>query len=320
VRATAGFRAWLAESPASLAGGATVVGATQWEQLVQAASGFEGSLGEIKKQLLRELLALERTTMTSAASPAEAAPDPARLVAAMQEVSVRFSTDAMPMGVKKLRIPLPVLERLPARGRAALLLPGADEGYALHIDPRAAGADTAAGQVCLAIRHGMPGEALLVQRARDADRAAPRYLWNRSMLEGWGLYVLDWAARPQRGRWNEVERAELARAGAELRKLEVARLLAALEIHADGLSLTEEAEVFRRRSGCDLAQALDEVRAAQSDPLHGIGYLGYLGLQALEDAMVTRGASPDSFVTSILSHPHLRPADLQRKLGSKAFR
>ena len=324
VRATAGFRAWLEASPASPAGGATTVGARHWEQLVQAASGLEESLAEIKKRLLRELLALERTTMTSTASPVEVAPDEpgddglARARAAMDEIAARLLDDGSDDEGSPIATARVVLDRLPARERAAMLLPDPDGGFALRIDPRGRYGRSEVGRICLAIRHGFPGEAALVERARNAGRAAPMYLWSRSTFEGWGLYVLDWATRPERGEWKSVERDQLERVGAELRKLEVARLLAALEIHAEGLSLAEEAEVFRRRSGRDLEQAVREVRTAQSDPLLGIGYLGYLGLRTLEDELVTRGASLDSFVTPILSHPHLRPADLNRKLRSRA--
>ncbi len=325
-RATLGFRGWLMDSPASLGGTMTIVGGEPWKELVHAASGFQGPLVEIKKRLLRELLAFERE---HGAGDEERPRGQAELESSVLSERVRFASGAAVRLAADARLVdptaavqlVPTFGWQPVCGRDSILLPGASKGLVLLLGPLsgAGGAGrltsavtTKAAQTCLAVRRGFPGEALLHVRGLQAEGTLRRYLWNRSVHEGWGLFVLAWTMRPDRTESPFAGQEDLAREAARMRRLEAARLLAALEVHAEGLSLPEAAEAFRRRSGSDLESAQREVRCAQRDPLLGIGYLGYLELSALAGERERESKRP--VMAPVLSNPHARPLDLRREL------
>jgi hypothetical protein len=97
------------------------------------------------------------------------------------------------------------------------------------------------------------------------------------------------------------------------RGLEAARLVAAIELHAEGLALEEVAQGFERRTGVDRETARAEARAAERDPLHGLAYLGLIELAALEEHLTQLpGGSAKLGLQLALRHPDLRPSDLAR--------
>lgn len=170
----------------------------------------------------------------------------------------------------------------------------------------------------LGVRHGLAGEALFVLRSRASRSATSVLLDDRLLREGFGLFALDWAGRID---WVENPfRAdeELARELQYQLGYEAARLIAALELHAEGLSLEGAASGFQRRTGVDPDTALAEALAAQRDPLHGLGYLGVIELRALEQRLA-RLARPRSALMHSLQlasrHPDLRPSDLASEAG-----
>ena len=109
---------------------------------------------------------------------------------------------------------------------------------------------------------------------------------------------------------------------------ETARLLASLELHAEGVSMTEAVDSFERRTGVDPWTALVEVRLAQHDPLSGIGYLGFHELRAFESSLAevfSEELALSGSLFLVLSSPNLRPVDqrgmiaglLTRRMGGK---
>ena len=68
-------------------------------------------------------------------------------------------------------------------------------------------------------------------------------------------------------------------------RLEAARLLAALEVHAERRSLDEAISAFQRRTGFDRMTADHEVRGILHDPLRGCSYLGYLRFVQLDERL-----------------------------------
>ena len=324
--ATAGFRDWLASTPASLSGTATTLEPERWEQLVHHASGHEGSLAEIKRLLLRELLRYEQLLaqleIDTTVPDEDEAPsgegltarvrDAARL--ALEQAARERLLDAGPIEAEQLSAEL---GWLPACGRSAELLAGPDGALILRIDPRDSSANTEAGQICLAIRHGLPGEGFLSAYAKSGRGVMRSHLWNRATREGWGLFVLGWTVRTS---WEDgpfAGRSDLVHEGARILRVEAARLLAALEIHAEGYDLEEAAEAFRRRSGLDLEAAVHEVRCAQVDPLLGIGFLGYLELRRLEEEILGMGRIS---MMAVVKNPHQRPAEVLQAFREPAAR
>ena len=173
--------------------------------------------------------------------------------------------------------------------------------------------ETEAGHVCLAIRHGPPGEALLVARAWEEPRGLMRtYLWNRATFEGWGLFALAWALDEQRGETPFTGRRDLMRVSARMRCIEAARLLASLEVHAEGYTLEEAAQSFRRRSGLDLERALARGAPGPGGPAarnrHPRVTSELLRLHLEDD-------DPWRVLRLIPKNPHLRPRDAARAAG-----
>jgi hypothetical protein len=178
----------------------------------------------------------------------------------------------------------------------------------------------------LGVRYGQGGEAWMRSQFSRTGKPSTAYLWNRSVLEGFGLWTLDWAPRLESTGNTFSGDANLTADCGWAMKLEIARLLAALELHAEDLSVEEEVVSFQRRTGLDATSALTEVRLAQHDPLHGIGYLGFLELRALESEAATILPGQLALTGTLyfsLSFPNLRPVDvkvavqgaLARKIG-----
>jgi hypothetical protein len=164
------------------------------------------------------------------------------------------------------------------------------------------------------VRYGQGGEAWMRSQFSRQGKPATAYLWNRSVLEGFGLWALDWAPRLESTSNGFVGDVNLMADCGWAMKLEIARLLAALEQHAEELSVEEAVLNFQRRTGLDAASALAEVRLAQHDPLHGIGYLGFLELRALETEAAVILPEQLALTGSLyfsLSYPNLRPVDVR---------
>jgi len=148
------------------------------------------------------------------------------------------------------------------------------------------------------------------------DKPAARIL-NRATLEGWGLYVLDWLPRMT---WIENPYAkdrEFRSAAAYSLTVEAARLLACIELHHEHIPTQEAADSFARRTGFDPESALLEVHRALHDPLHGIGYLGYLELKRNEQQLAATSAPEIALLTMVrftLRTPHLRPVDMRKNM------
>jgi len=332
VQRTREFRQWLLRTPASLGGSVTVIGARNWESVVRAVSGTDLSIGRIKTSLLREIAALERERGPDwRARPAtEDELDSEHIAAGVQAASTRAMRVALSAELlqedkpARLRIH-PTVARGPATLGPMPLFVGSKTSQSILFEPESSNWSpevaatrtsffTTEALICHGVRFGFPGESLLRKRTQETDDPVQEFLVNRSVLEGWGLYCLDWMLRVD---WvdnpfheNEDFRAEAVRA----RILEAIRLLAALEIHAEGLSPSEAAENFRRRAGIDIETAKLEVRHAQRDPLVGIGYLGYLELQRLEQDLarvVDSRTALKQTIRTALAHPYLRPQEMR---------
>jgi hypothetical protein len=166
-------------------------------------------------------------------------------------------------------------------------------------------------QAALGVRYGLAGEALFALRA---PRNVPAMLVddNRLVRSGLGLFALEWLRRVDRVENPFREDEAKAREFEQQRGYEAARFLAALELHAEGLSLDEAVQAFRRRTSVDADTAFAEVMAAQRDPLHGVGYLGLLELRALEARLAEVVGAKKALRLCLLlvgRHPELRPLD-----------
>lgn len=285
----------------------SAMGETHWFDLVEAACGYAGNVRELEALLLGDLAGLERLHrgLGTTLEPSDSAAANFETLALEVCTTVWNERVGPLLGEEK---PLELVFRrsdLPSRlGRSSILLSNARAFPELLVDPSLLSRSSEAGLRCLALRLGVPGEALLVLRARSVPGAGPRFLWNRSLLEGWGCLALEDALHG-----NDPE---VATHVAQMLELEAARLLATLDLHASGLALPRVAERFARRSGFVLDRSLAEVRASLDDPLRGIGYLGYRELARLKRSFANE---PGRFLGSVLSHPHLRPADLARALA-----
>jgi hypothetical protein len=167
--------------------------------------------------------------------------------------------------------------------------------------------------LALGARHGLAGDAFFL-RARAADESRLALLpVNRLHSAAIGLYAQDWIMRVD---WvpNPLARNERLRRELRLqRTLEVARLLAALEIHAEGITVEEACANFHRRTGVREDVALTEALAAERDPLFGIGYLGLLELQALEQRLAAVSTPRRGLAVAlwlVFRNPSLRAGDL----------
>ena len=321
--ATSAFRTWLEERPAGLGGTTMTLDAERWGTLVQAASGTVWSIEEIKWNVLRDLAHAEREygprwrsrSQDSEVLDSELFEQLDRVLgtASLQAMELAERAGALTSEAPDETVRFSTADLLPARyGVPVILLPGTGYTQQVLLDSaELSGADRAAQRV-LGVRYGFPGVALLAYESQRARSVLPRFLWNRALFEGWGLYALDWI---QRIDWvsnpfaaDGAFRAEATRQ----RVLEGARLLASLALHGEGLSQAEAAEDFSRRTGVDLERATREVRTALLDPLRGVGYLGYVGLLERERSFERSADLAQAIgrtLAQTLASPHLRPAD-----------
>lgn len=326
LRGVAEFRAWLLELHPSIGNGPARLRSNDFARLIGLVSGSELELGEIEARALRDIA---RTDL----APKHRGPDVLDLAGIAQRAwnssarALELAQDA-----KLLTVPLyprsvefVCEESLRTRPESAWLRPGSKETLRVWLGSPSTswsvararsrtGALQPRSQAALGVRHGMIGEALYARGARASKRPLAAFVGNRSLQEGFGLYALDWVRRID---WIENplrDDAELGREFDRVRLHEAARLLAALELHAEGLSLQEAAQAFARRTGVDPDTALAEALEARRDPLHGIGYLGWLELSDLERALAAETQGPRGGIrlvlASVLAHPELTPARL----------
>jgi hypothetical protein len=285
------------------------LGEARWLELLGAAAGFAGTLEALESSLLGDLARLEREHGGLAALGTEPsgsgadreppdASDPSiedlALEAARAAWKARFVPifgDIAPPAFTVRTDDLPAL-----LGRDAVFLARSAERAELLLAPASLARSDELALRRAVLRRGIPGEALLCESPLRGTRAAPRYLWNRALVEGWG-----WLALAAAGAEDPLS----AGAACEL-ELETLRLLATLDVHARGLSLGRAAERLARRGGLGEERSLAEARRALDDPLNGIGVLGRRELVRVRDS------APDerAFLELVLSHPHFRPTDL----------
>jgi hypothetical protein len=337
-----GLRGWLLGILEGSGERAPTLDARRWSRLVQLASGKALEAGEIKALCLRDLARVE---LAEERGPAARARRPAAKRLALRARyasgrafdigreaqilrlqpppnSVRFATEESPRASYELVSIRPGVAPGAASGSTGALR------VLLQLPHRSWSANRTAarnrdmnrlGLTALGIRYGLAGEALLEHARRAEEDPLARLPVNRVLSSAIGLFAQDWVTRvdwvenPLRA--NELLCAELERQ----RRFEAARLLAALEIHAEGISLAEAAESFARRTGAGAETAATEALRAQRDPLHGLGYLGWLGLRALEQRMAELTTSRRALGLALLlvfRHPALRPADMAVAPGS----
>ncbi len=337
VESTDRFRTWLLSSHAPRGDEAGIMGAGTWEGLMQVVSGSDLTAQRLKTQLLRDIAGLNRRLGKSweprAATKNQL--DPKRLIRATQTASRLATSLADRASLFREEETPPFLihlrESRSTPGQMARLWPDRHLNDVLHLEvgspswspdlkttratllnPRAL--------ATMGIRYGWAGEAKLRHGASVAGNPVARFLWNRSVFEGWGLYALDWIGRVD---WVENPFLEDERLETEIVRawmLEAIRLLASIEIHVEALSVPAAADAFRRRSRFDHDTALLEARTALHDPLHGIGYLGLLELRLLEESIAREVSGREALqetLRTVLSNPHLRPFDVRSRLGAQ---
>lgn len=120
-----------------------------------------------------------------------------------------------------------------------------------------------------AFREALPGRYLAFLARQGAPSRFRQAFPSADFVEGWASYCET--LMPEQGygggaRLELAERAEIAR--------EVGRLLAAISLHARGMSLAEAAALFREQCFLDSAAAEREARLAALDPERSAGTLG----------------------------------------------
>lgn len=330
------FRAWLLELRPSAGCRPPCLDANEWQRLVRLRSGTTKTTSEIKAQCLRELARLdlavrmERSRSRGASESGDLA-----------QQAWTASTRALRLG-QEARLLRPriepqdvefALETSPRmRPELAWLRPGGKDSMRVIL-ARPHGSwppermitrnrSLENGQAALGVRYGLAGEALAALQSGKYRGALAMLLDNRLMQEGLGLFALDWAARVD---WIENPFRPAGQMPEEpmlefqfQRGLEAARLVAALELHAEGHSLEEAAQGFQRRTGVDQDTARVEALAAQRDPLHGLGYLGLIELRRFEDELSRLTGPRKGLRLSLLfasRYPDLRPADMVTAVG-----
>jgi hypothetical protein len=330
LEATGGFRRFLLEIRPSAGKPAPVLGEADWLQLVRSVSGTGLSLGELKAAALRDLAEPDETSRAEA-RPLPPALEPKLVAANVWNASSR--TVALAHAAELIAFPLrptnfEVATEASPRTREEIvwLRAGAIGCIRAFIElPSPLWPQTMkktrisclqpACQVALGVRHGLAGEAMFAFRARGSRRPLAAFLQNRPVLEGVGLYALDWVPRVDWVEQNPYRDDPVLRAEFErMRGFEAARFLAALELHAEGISLSGASAAFARRTGVDAETALAEARSALRDPLAGIGHLGALELRALEDELaplLTPARALSLTLRLTTTFPEVRTADLR---------
>lgn len=331
------FRTWLDEVPTQGATPIATMGADSWQNTARALTGTELSAAAIKTKLLREMAMIDRrlgdARIPEPAQDNELDPDFVAVTVRMVnrdavqvvgESGLFDSSDKPPA-----RFASEVRTGLSVPGEPAALKPAARGIYRIEFEVPAESwsAEEARTRMLLlapgnqraqAIRYGFPGEALLRTYATFSKSPTQRFAWNRASFEGWGLFALDWLSRID---WveNPFETDEDWHAAVRrLRLLEVARLITAIELHAEGLPMEDAVEAFQARTEFDLATSRREVVAALRDPMRGIGYLAWLQLVDLEKTLRRRGNDRQEALRQLLgmlvAHPSSRPTDLRKHL------
>lgn len=339
IAATTEFRRWLTEMQRTSAHPTPRMSESAWIDLVQAVSGSSLTTSELKAQLLRDLADFE-----GIGAPSDPRGEAAFSIPSVIDQVIASSAE-MASAVKGLRFVrrLHMPPKLDVEfytglfmARRPFRLAPEVESWRLYLElpsslwPAEMQATRKAmflgsGPRALGVRLGLGGEALLRSQFSLPGKRPAAYLWNRAVFEGFGLWALDWAPRAEGSAGGDSYLS--VEAGWAL-KLEAARLLASLELHAEGVSVTEAADSFQRRTAVDPWSALAEVRLAQHDPLSGIGYLGFGELRAFESELAqvfSEQLALSGSLFLVLSSPNLRPVDqremiaslLSRRLGGK---
>ncbi len=329
----ASFRRWLLDSHSSSGNSAVTLGPEDWLHLVQSVSGSPLSVNAIKSGCLRHLAQLDPPVGEAGAEARVPALDPLAVAANVRNASAQAFALAREAGVVNSTLDPESLaiaaeEGLRSRTESVWLRgvhPGTVQAF-LELPARGWPTERArtrlehlaeGGQIALGVRHGLTGEALFALLARQSPRPLASFLPNRSALEGFGLFALEWVpALEGASEWLASDPALQREFGFQSR-LEAARLLAGLELHAEGVSLPEASASFARRAGVDPQTARAEALASLRDPLRGIGILGLFELRALLHEQ-ERSLSPARSLAAVISfataHPELRPGDLGRAL------
>lgn len=329
--ATIEFARWLSSSER---GGEPMghAGANNWQFLIQALHGRDLAPARLKVEVLRDIVRLDAELgARELAPPARESLQTDRLVAQFEREIARARALAdhlnlfadVPEGmppvtcfVRAESAPTDAIARLRTRPDGHLLelaVRGRDwPPYAQRT--RYALLDEA-GVRALAVAYGPLGEAMVRTVARSAGPTKPM-LWSPALLDGCGLYALDWACRLDVPENPFAGDAELHAASVRARLIVAARFLASLELHAEKLSESEVAFSFARRTGIDPETAELEVRKATHDPFLGIGYLGYMELRSIEASLGEDLAPVDAIRRTILKaarHLSSRPFDLEQR-------
>lgn len=324
LRAVADFRTWLLELHPRAGDRPTHLRGEDFARLVRLATGSDLELGELEARALREIARADLEPRRAGPDILEREGIPARIATAAKR-ALELAQDAKLLGLPVYPKNVEFLLEESARTQPALVSLRAGPRDTLrawiaapHASWSVARARTRGGalqpfqQLALGVRHGMVGEALCVRQARASKRPLAAFVGNRAVREGLGLYALDWIRRVD---WVENPFLTDERLLVELdrqRIQEAARFLAALELHAEGLSLTEAARAFERRTGVDPDTAMAETLQARRDPLHGIGYVGCVELVRLEQELSRFSHGPRAGIgltlATQLAHPELVPA------------
>lgn len=323
-----GFQRWLLELRPSAGGLSPRLDAGEWQRLVDLSSGRPWEPGEVKVRCLRELARLDLPSLPEPGRSRKKAPATEGLVSRtwtaseyVLDLGKRAGLLDATLAADSLQFALEESLRTDTRSvelRSGLqaLCGHLELSHSAWSPTRAVYRNRAimgAQQTALGVRHGLVGEALIERSRRGTPDTLQLLLDNRLVLEGFGLFAQDWVMRVDWVDNTLRSDEELTRALAWQRGVEAARLVAALELHAEGLSLDEASQAFQRRTGADPETAMAESLAAQRDPLHGIGFLGLLEFEALERRMVEATAPRRGLKLAVQlpqRHPELRPADL----------
>ncbi len=335
-----GFHSWLLELRPSAGSRWPRLDVSEWQRLVRLRSGTTWSASEIKTHGLRELARLDlsaRLQQSRNRRPSDE-PDLAQHAWSASARALQVGEEARLLRTRLEPLAVEFALEVSARTRPELawLRPsGADSMRVSLALPHGSWPPEEAftrkrslqdARAALGVRYGLAGEALHALQSR-ACRSAPAVLLdNRLLQEGLGLFALDWVSRVD---WIEnpfLPEEEQADGKQTLafefqRGLEAARLVAAIELHVEGLSLEEAAQGLQRRTSIDRDTARVEALAAQRDPLHGLAYLGLIELRSLEERLA-RLTNPRKGLRLCLllasRHPDLRPVDMASIAGEGA--
>jgi len=326
------FRSTLLELRPSAGSRVPSLNRVEWQRLATLRTGTAWTASAIKALCLRELARLDLgARLERAQGPSvDGGVDPLALAWSASARALHLGQEARllttQLGPEALRFELETSSRS-AAGIARLSVDDGDSSRVFLAGPNGSwppertivrNRSLQGSATALGVRYGLAGEALFALQSRTSKKSVAVLLDNRLLREGLGLYALDWTVRAPHAVAhvaieNPFQGDEALALEFELQKgLEAARLVAAIELHAEGLSLEDAASGFERRTGVDRETARAEVLAAERDPLHGLGYLGLIELQALEARLARLTGPRRGLELSLLfaaRHPDLRPSD-----------